>query len=148
MSTVVFHTEPAIFTFALPVPTAFDPEYLKYAQKIRDLAVCVQDVPEGKNPRLQVTAEYPMDECGDLGDFAWTVSLFYTDHPLDGEGFPEREAVFSYRGGDGPRCEATRRLEQYASEYGRLVFTFHTPDTFRLIEGEKIIIQQDAPVGV
>ena len=66
MSTVVFHTEPAIFTFALPVPTAFDPEYLKYAQKIRDLAVCVQDVPVGKNPRLQVTAEYPMDECGDL----------------------------------------------------------------------------------
>jgi hypothetical protein len=38
MSTVIFHTEPAIFTFALPVPSAFDPTYLDYTQRIKDLA--------------------------------------------------------------------------------------------------------------
>lgn len=148
MSTVVFHTEPAVFTFALPIPTAFDLDYLHYAELIRDLARCVQEVPEDTHPRLQVTAKDPVGEDGEQGEFEWTVALFYAEHPIDGENFPAEEEVYSYSGGVGLQCEAVSRLRQYVSEYGRIVFTFDTPDTFRLIDGEKIIIQQDAPVGV
>lgn len=148
MSTVIFHTEPAIFTFALPIPSAFDPAYLEYTQRIKDLATSILNTTDNKFPRLQVTTEQPMDVDGNLENLTWTIALFYTDHPLHGDNFPHEDAVYTYSGDDTLQCEPIRRLEQYTSEYGRLVFTFDTPDTKRLIEGEKITIHQNAPVGI
>lgn len=75
MSTVIFHTAPAIFTFALPVPSAFDPAYLDYTQRIKDLATHILNTPDNKFPRLQVTAEQPMDVDGNLEDLTWTINL-------------------------------------------------------------------------
>lgn len=89
-----------------------------------------------------------MDVDGNLEDLTWTISLFYTDRPLHSDNFPSEDAVYTYSGDDKLECEAIRRLEQYTSEYGRLVFTFDTPDTKRLVEGEKITIHQNAPVGI
>ena len=131
-----------------PVPSAFDPAYLDYTQRIKDLATHILNTPDNKFPRLQVTTEQPMDVDGNLEDLTWTISLFYTDHPLHGDNFHNEDAAYTYSGDDKLEFEAISRLEQYTSEYGRLVFTFDTPDTKRLVEGEKITIHQNAPVGI
>lgn len=146
MSTITYPTELEQFTFTLPLPNPFHPNYLEYAQHVRTMAEHIEDMGEDEYPRIQLTGDYQTPEGSSYPRFMWSVALFKHEDGFNGSDFSVEDATHVY-GGDYDVFPHTTlaQLRSYVSLYGRLVVTFDCEDTVRFLSQHSVMVAENMP---
>jgi hypothetical protein len=143
MSQIEFPTKTVEFTLHLPLPDKTHPKYEAYQASVdamkKHMAACSDDM----FPRIQITAEHTGFHDREE---AWEVALFYYRKPMNEAYLFPQDAICSYRGNTSSFInKTTESLATYAQEYRKLVFVLDTEDSYALIQGAPVTIQQEVP---
>lgn len=147
MSQIEFPTKTVEFTLHLPLPDKTHPKYEAYQASVdamkKHMAVCDDNM----FPSIQITTEYKT--VNSAAYFTWNVSLLYQRDPNTTFAFLSQDAICSYGGARDKdnMGESLEALASYTQEYKKLVFTLDTDDSYALIQGAPVTLQEQVPTS-